>query len=101
MMIDPQMADTLWIVGLVMLGLLIVFRAVNRKGYTKRSFKRRLGEQSDPDEMQDPEPMLRRTRLQIVMAAIGIATLTFIAFMGIGDDPKGIPLPDLVIDVFR
>lgn len=103
MTIDPQMADTLWIIGVVMLGLLILFKFVNRKRFGEEKFERRVKrhEERDPDDIPDLEPMLRRTRIQIVMAAIGIASITFIAIMGIGQDSRGVPLPDFLTDLFR
>lgn len=103
MNIDPQTAETLWIVGLIMLGLMILFKFVNRKRFGEEKFERRVKRETetDPDETPDLEPMLRRTRLQIVMAAIGIVTITYIAFMGMGEETQGLPLPSYVTDFFR
>ena len=103
MTIDPQMADTLWIVGVIMLGLMILFKFVNRKRFRDEKFERRVKrhEDADPDEMPDLEPMLRRTRIQIVMAAIGIVAITYIAIMGIGEESKGLPMPDFISDLLR
>ncbi len=103
MTFDPQLADTLWIVGLVMLGLMILFKFVNRKRFREEKFERRVKRETDqdPDDMPDLEPILRRTRIQIVMAAIGIAAITFIAIMGIGQESKGLPSPGFLSDLFR
>lgn len=103
MIIDPQVADTLWIVGVIMLGLMILFKFVNRKKFRDEKFERRVKrhEETDPDEMPDLEPMLRRTRIQIIMAAVGIATITFIAIMGIGEESRGLPMPGFLADLFR
>ena len=103
MSIDPQMADTLWVVGIVMLGLMILFKFVNRKKFKEEKFERRVKrhEEADPDEMPDLEPMLRRTRIQIVMAAIGIVSVTYIAIMGIGEESHGLPLPEFLTNLFR
>lgn len=101
MFVDPQTADLLWIVGLIMLGLLIVFRFVNRKGFEERRFERRVGSRPDPSRMQDPRKTLPRVRLQLIAAAIGIIGLTFIAIMGLGEEPVGVPLPSGLFDVFR
>lgn len=103
MSIDPQMADTLWIVGVIMLGLMILFKFVNRKRFREQKFERRVirDEEMDPDDMPDLTPMLRRTRLQIVMAAIGIAAITFIAIMGVGEESRGLPMPAFLTEMFR
>lgn len=103
MIIDPQVADTLWIVGVIMLGLMILFKFVNRKKFREEKFERRVKrhEETDPDEMPDLEPMLRRTRIQIIMAAVGIVTITFIAVMGIGEESRGLPMPGFLTDLFR
>lgn len=103
MIIDPQVADTLWIVGVIMLGLMILFKFVNRKKFREEKFERRVKrhEETDPDEMPDLEPMLRRTRIQIIMAAVGIVTITFIAIMGIGEESRGLPMPGFLTDLFR
>lgn len=103
MTIDPQLADTLWVVGVVMLGLMILFRFVNRKRFGEEKFERRVKrhEEADPDDMPDLKPMLLRTRVQIVMAAIGIASITFIAIMGIGEESRGLPLQGFLTDLFR
>ena len=103
MSIDPQMADTLWIIGVIMLGLMILFKFVNRKRFREQKFERRVirDKEPDPDDMQDLTPMLRRTRIQIVMAAIGIAAITFIAIMGIGEESRGLPMPGFLTEMFR
>lgn len=103
MSIDPQLADTLWVVGLIMLGLMILFKFVNRRRFREEKFERRVKrqDQSDPDEMPDIEPMLRRTRVQIVLAAIGIVSITYIAVMGIGQESRGLPMPGFLGDLFR
>ena len=103
MNIDPQLADTLWIIGVIMLGLMILFKFVNRKQFREERFERRVKrhDEADPDEMPDLEPMLRRTRIQIVMAAIGIAAITFMAIMGIGQESRGLPMPGFLTDLFR
>jgi len=101
MVVDPQMADTFWIVGLIMLGLMIVFKFVNRKSFEEKRFERRVGARPDPSKMPDTRKTLPRVRLQLIAAAISIAALTFIAIMGMGEDPRGIPLPTGLFDVFR
>ncbi len=99
---DPHIADTIWIAGLVMLGLFILFKFVNRKNYTEGRFERRVGgERPDPDRMEDPGPMLRRVRVQIILSIIGLGVAAYIAFMGIGEKPVGIPLPEGLFDAFR
>lgn len=103
MNIDPQMADTLWVVGVIMLGLMILFKFVNRKRFGEEKFERRVKRQedTDPEDMPDLEPMLRRTRIQIVLAAIGIVSITYIAIMGMGEESQGLPMPDFLADLFR
>lgn len=101
MNVDPQMAETMWIVGLIMLGLLIIFKFVNRKGFEEKRFERRVRPRTEPSRMPDTRKTLPRVRMQIIASAIGIAALTFIAFMGIGDDPAGVPLPTGLFDWFR
>ena len=101
MNIDPQTADLLWIVGLIMLGLMILFRFVNRKGFEEKRFERRVGHQTDPERIQDTRKTLPKVRLQLIAAAVGIVGLTFIAVMGMGDDPKGLPLPASWFEAFR
>ena len=99
MSLDPLIADRIYIIGLFLLALMILFRFVNRKRFEKTRFRREVGhEQSDPDDLPDLNPILRRTRLQIICAVIGITALIYIAIMGMQDKPVGIPLPQGLFD---
>ncbi len=101
MMVDPQMADMIWIVGLIMLGLMIIFKVVHRKGFTEKRFVRRVGPRPEPSRIQDTRKTLPRVRMQLIAAAISILALTFIAIMGIGEEPTGLPLPTGLFDFFK
>ena len=104
----PETADWLVIVvGVMLLGCFFALRLMRRSDYETQRFRRELPRQQstgrldkmpeDDDEEeqkgQPVEPILNRARLQILLAAIGIAMLTFIAFMNMGENPAGIPLP--------
>lgn len=92
----------MWFGGIAMLVLFILHKISNRRNFTVGRFERKVGgSRPDPDELPDPGPSLRRARIQIIMAAIGIAIVTFIAFAGIGEKPVGIPLPAWFFDAFR
>ncbi len=101
MAVDPQMAEIMWIGGLIMLGLLVLFKFVNRKRFEEKRFERRVGARPDPSTMPDMRRTLPRVRLQLIAAAVAIVGLTFIAIMGAGEDRQGIPLPAGLFDVFR
>jgi len=112
MSLSPDDADFLFIiVGILLLGSFFAIRLFSRSDYETKRFRRRLprapsadhphapDEEDDDDAPGQPtEPMLRRVRMQIVLAIIGLAALFFIAFANIGEDTAGIPLPSSWFD---
>ncbi len=108
MSLSPDNADFLFIiVAFLLLGSFFAIRMFGRSDYETKRFRRELPKHARPDRMQGDggddeeeenqgqptEPMLRRVRVQIVLAMIGLAALIYIAFANIGEDAAGIPLP--------
>ena len=108
MSLSPDDADFLFIiVGILLLGSFFAIRMFRRSDYETRKFHRRLPRHPSADHLQSPgdeddeedgegqptEPMLRRVRIQIVLAMVGLAALVYIAFANMGEDAAGIPLP--------
>ena len=110
MSLAPEDADFLFIiVGILLLGAFFAIRMFSKSDYETRRFRRRLpqsqsfertGIPQDEDEEEEGEregqpldPTLRRVRMQIILAAIGLAALAFIAFSNIGEQEAGLPLP--------
>lgn len=112
MALAPEDADFLFIiVGILLLGAFFAIRMFSKSDYETRRFRRRLpqarnfehpgapdDEEEEEREGQPLDPTLRRVRMQIILAAIGLAALAFIAFSNIGEEEAGLPLPSSWFD---
>lgn len=113
MSLSPDDADFLFIiVGILLLGSFFAIRMFGKSNYETKRFRRRLphtptldqphapddDEEGDENHGQPTEPVLRRVRMQIVLAIIGLAALAFIAFSNIGEESAGLPLPSSWFD---
>ncbi len=75
---DPNTAAA---IALIVLGLFwIMLRRQTRQSGPRRYT---IDRDKDPNELPDLSPSLKRARIQIVMALVGIAAFTFIGIMGL------------------
>ncbi len=73
--------NTVAIIGLIVLGLFwIMLRRQNRQRGPRHYT---IDQDKDPNDLPDLSPSLKRARIQIVMALVGIAAFTFIGIMGL------------------
>lgn len=92
MTLAPETADTLlWVGGILLIGVFLAIKLLQRRKFReeridRRQLRRGREGRPDPDEAPDLAPMLRRTRLQILLAMVGIAALIFIGVMHLGSD---------------
>lgn len=72
--------DNSWVVIVGIMILLILFK-ISKELTRRHSRSQRVVSHKDPDNMPNLDPILRRTRIQIILATIAIIAFTAVAIM--------------------